>query len=397
MKDWLKRGALATGLALGAAILVGGGSTQAQVLPSSDSTAGFLIFPKISVDVTADPTANRTDTLIQLTNTSTSLRRVHCFYIDADTWTPDNFTLELSPGEPLGWSVHDGIANLGTADIAGSGKIPGRGDHFLGELKCIEVNDVLVPVPVLANDLKGEATIFTVRGGAAAGEGSVDVRSYNAIGMQALNDSGSGAPASIGQQCSFGTNAGTTCVDDSACKGGGTCAVTMCLGSNGGPECPAADYASCPALLILNNFFENAIDPVNSKAITTRLTFVPCTENALDQSPDAQPVTRVQFLVFNEFEQRMSTATIVQCYKDTALWEIDAKSQDASIFNVSVQGTLVGQTRMRPVQVPSDTTVGHGLLAIAEEFHGPDASVAVNLNESGVLSGANFVRYLPTP
>ena len=392
MKDWSKKGAVTLGLALGAVILIGGRSADAQViLPSSDLPAGYLVFPKVVVDVTA-ASANRTDTLIQLTNTSLGgTRVVHCFYVDAADWSPDDFTLELSPGQPAAWSVRDGT----TVDNPGSGLIAGRGDQFKGELKCIEVDQFSVPVPVLANDLKGEATIYTVRDGFP---GSVDVRSYNAIGVQTATVSTTSTPSSIGRQCEFGTNPGHACTSDTDCTGGGQCGVTMCLGSNSNSaECAAVppDYLSCPATLILNNFFEGASDPVNGKAITTNVTFVPCTE-ILINDPDAQPTTRVQFLIFNEFEQRMSTATIVQCYKDTPLWGIDAKSQDASVFNVSVQGTLVGQTRMRPVQVAGDTTVGHGLLAVAEEFHGSDASVAFNLNESGVNSNkADFVRYFP--
>ncbi|MGH3053612.1 MAG: hypothetical protein ACRDL7_01380, partial [Gaiellaceae bacterium] len=81
---------------------------------------------------------------------------------------------------------------------------------------------------------------------------------------------------------------------------------------------------------------------------------------------------------------------------EVQLSRIDAKpgSEAASVFNVGVQGTLVGQTRIRPVQVASDTLNGHGLLAIAEEFHGP-ASVALNVNEVGTNPGkGDFVRYI---
>jgi hypothetical protein len=70
------------------------------------------------------------------------------------------------------------------------------------------------------------------------------------------------------------------------------------------------------------------------------------------------------------------------------------------VFNVGVQGTLAGQTRIRGVK-DSNTTIGQGLLAVAEEFRrdpvtGSVASTAVNLNEVGLPSGkGDFVRYSP--
>jgi hypothetical protein len=403
MAKWLKATAMPFGVALSAVFLLSGPPAEAQGFPSSDTTAGYLVFPKVVVNVTAAvPDAIQSpvqvDTLIQITNTSrTDTRIVQCFYIDSTTWDHTDFQVELSPGQPTAWSVREG-----------NGSIKGRGDVFTGELKCVEVNQVVTPVPILVNDLKGEATIYTVTSGSP---GSVDVRSYNAIGLQAVNVSTTSPPASIGRQCLFGTNAGTACVDDTACLGGGTCGVTMCLGgTSGSAECPNADYVTCPNTLILNNFFDGGQDPVSGKAVTTRLTFVPCTEDIALGTVEAQPLTRVQFLIFNEFEQRMSTATQVQCYKETLLSNIDAKvgSEAGSVFNVGVQGTLVGQTRIRPVQVASDTKVGHGLLAIAEEFRcQPDPtnpvackdmpdSVAVNLNEVGINQGkGDFVHYLP--
>lgn len=410
MANQVRASVIAVGLALSAVFLFSGGPALAQGFPSSDTVAGYLVFPKVIVDVTATVGATQIDTVIQLTNTSrvgAAPRVVHCFYIDAATWTPNDFTIELSPGQPTAWSVHDG-----------AGSIKPRGDQFVGELKCIEVDSFFTPVPIQANDLKGEATIYTVTSG---NPGSVDIRSYNAIGLQipAANVSGAPTPTSIGRQCLFGTNPGTTCVDDSACTGvGATCGVTMCLGATtGSPECPSGDYVSCPSTLILNNFFDGAKDLVkpappatDSPIITTALTFVPCTEDIAQGTGEAQPLTRVQFLIFNEFEQRMSTATQVQCFRETLLSNIDAKpgAEASSVFNVGVQGTLVGQTRVRTVTT-GETTVGHGLLAVAEEFRcaNPDPldplkckdvpnSVAVNLNEVGINQGkGDFVHYLP--
>ncbi len=377
-----------SGLAILTAFALTGKTAEAQMFPASDSTAAYLVFPKVVVDITAASQALQKDTLIQLTNTSPIVGRriVQCFYIDAVTWDEVDFTLELSQGQPTAWRVSEG---------ASVPFIPARFPQFTGELKCVEVDTITTPVPVSVNDIKGEATIYTVSSGSP---GSVDIRSYNAIGLQALNVSPSEPPSAIGRKCRFGTNPGAPCTSDANCTGGGTCQVLMCLGATTGSglECPSGNYVSCPSTLILNNFFEDALDPVSGKPITTDITFVPCTEDLAIGTLEAQPLTRVQFLIFNEFEQRMSTATQVQCYRETRLANIDAKvgSEAASVFNVGVQGTLVGQTRIRPV-TDSHTDHGHGLLAIAEEFHG-SASIAFNVHEVGLNQGkGDFVRYLP--
>ena len=57
----------------------------------------------------------------------------------------------------------------------------------------------------------------------------------------------------------------------------------------------------------------------------------------------------VQFLVFNEFEQRLSTSRPVTCFDDIKISNIDTRSSDHSIFSAAVMGTLTGQTRIRGV------------------------------------------------
>lgn len=359
--------------------------------PASDVPAGYLVFPKIVVDVTASPAAVQKDTFIQLTNTSkVGTRVVECFYIDPVTCGElVNFWIELTPGQPTGWSAREGALGIPPRGI------PPRGDQFTGELKCVEVDGISTSVPVTVNDLKGEASIYTV---SAGNPGSVDVRSYNAVGLQAIAPVSTAAvPTSIGKKCVLGAHPGVPCSDDTPCLPGGTCGTTMCLGATtGSPECPTANYVSCPNTLILNNFFDGALDPVSGKTITTDLTLVPCSEDF--GVADPQPITRIQFLVFNEFEQRTSTATQVQCFKEVQLSDIDARpgSEAASVFNVGVQGTLVGQTRIRPVQVATDTAVGHGMLAVAEEFHGT-ASAAFNLNQVGLNQGRGDFVHPPLP
>src|SRR5262249_25315102 len=155
--------------------------------------------------------------------------------------------------------------------------------YFIGELKCVEVEDFVSFRPLLVNDLTGEATIEEVK---KTTDGSVDVRAYNGIGIQST-----GTGAAVGPVC-----------------GSQPCGVTqtLCLGAtSGSTECGAATYAACPAVLILDNFFDQ--DP----ALHTDLTLVPCSEDLVNTA--TQVSTTVQFVIYNEFEQRMSASTQVTC------------------------------------------------------------------------------------
>jgi hypothetical protein len=408
-----------------AAVLFGAGAVRVAAqnppspLPTSDAPAGYLVFPKIRTDTApTDPAAPVIETVIQLTNTSQKARNVHCLYVSGTDCHPDNFNISLSPGQPFAWEVSEGS----------SSPLIGGKDPFLGELKCIEVNDPTVPLPVNANDLKGEATIYTFRRANGVVQ-DVDARAYNAIGFQTSVVSTAEPPtaqrACVGSQtacasstdcgggtcgagkCVSGTNAGQGCIDNTNCPLG-SCDALMCLGatSGTGSPCLAANYATCPDVLVLNNFFDQAPDPGDANSdptlkrkITNDLTLVPCTEDLTTDEPE--PITVVQFLIFNEFEQRMSTATRVQCYSETPLSNIDTRpgGEAGSVFNVGVQGTLAGQTRIRGVK-NGDPTVGQGLLAVAEEFRtdpatGSVASTSVNLNEIGLAGKGDVVRYTP--
>jgi hypothetical protein len=127
-------------------------------------------------------------------------------------------------------------------------------------------------------------------------------------------------------------------------------------------------------------FSDNGEPTADSAYVRSHLTVVPCSQNFLLQDP-ALFDTVIQFLVFNEFEQRFSTSRSVKCYRDFALSAIDTRQDRGlnddnpasnnnlrSIFNVNVQGTLTGHTRMRPVDDGSPIH-GNGLLGVVEEFH----------------------------
>jgi hypothetical protein len=232
---------------------------------------------------------------------------------------------------------------------------------MIGELKCIEVGEDEFPID--ANDLKGEATIEEVTLTPIVKAPDVvdaDIRGYNAIGIQAVE----------------GQNDRNN---------------VLVLG---------AEYNACPNILVVDHFFDYAIEPATFRSVTTDLTFVPCSEDFNFQFPIP---TVVQFLVFNEFEQRFSTSRTIRCLTEIQMSDIDTRSGPAddfaSIFSVFVQGTLTGQTLARGVG-DTDTTHGHGMLAVAEEFHtsmgGDVTSAAFNVHQRGKRTQFDIVL-LPEP
>lgn len=328
-------------------MLLWAGAARADI--SSTNPAAIVVFPKLVVNTTEG-----VDTIVQLTNTAPNPVSVRCFYVNASGhcsnspttfchpglpadefcslpgfcvpgWIETDFFFRLTANQPIVWTVSAGLPALPLADLPGiggqfnSGSIPPAPENpMIGELKCVEVGDDELPVE--NNDLKGEATIEHVDDSP-----SVDIEGYNAIGIQAI--------------------AGANNRDN-----------TLIIGQ---------EYNACPSNLILDHFFDDAV--VLDNEVQTALTLVPCTEDFNTQFP---LTTTVQFLVYNEFEQRFSTSRPVTCFSELLLSDIDTRvgnernNNASSIFNVAVEGTLTGQTVIRPVG-----GTGHGLLGVAEEAH----------------------------
>jgi hypothetical protein len=249
---------------------------------------------------------------------------------------------------------------------------PVQEDPFRGELKCVQVdaNDV----PVLRSDLKIEATIITtgvplpvmppVPGVATT------AASYNGIGFAATG-TGTGDPAD-----------------------------PLCLGSlpTGSPSACAAEYVPCPGVLILDSFFDGATPEIGG-IVTTELTLVPCSENLGDPTVGRTFDVLAQMLIYNEFEQRLSTSARVECFRSTPLSLIgNAQGGPFGPFAVGTQGTLTGQTRIRGVQ-GSNGPLGFGLLGVATENYrdpatptGPIlATDAFNLHNTGFRADGDAV------
>lgn len=409
-------------------LLLCGGAARADV--SSTNPAAIVVYPKIVVDTTSAYPDRVIDTVIQLTNTASYPVNVRCFYVNANghcadfpfnvcdpysdpptgpwalssdpcpgstnycvpQWSETDFALRLTPNQPINWNASIGLDNLplapGCAGTCIGGPTPGaecsvhgncgpgglcseecRGfggpggqfnqgrippvseNPFQGELKCVQVGDDELPID--QNDLKGEATIQDIAAGASS-VSRVDIRGYNAIGIQAI-------------------------------EGQNNRDNTLVIGQ---------EYNACPTNLLLDAFFDDAVEPSTSSNVRTKLTLVPCSEDFNLQAPIT---TTVQFLVFNEFEQRFSTSRSMSCFIEIALSDIDTRlgpTGDAqSIFNVQVQGTLTGQIVIRGV-ADNHTDHGHGLLGIAEEFHGDYRSAAFTTVHRGTRT-QNDVIVLP--
>lgn len=391
--------------ALAASLMLLGWSAGASAqVAQSDYAAGYVVLPKVVVHTTGGtppvlPGEAATDTLIQMTNTNQAEAiTVDCWWVNANKhcgtvepphgaicetnadcdpglqclqgWAVQDFQVVLTPGQPIGFTASSGLDTLpcdtgfpGPACQFGeaSGSIPFvNEDPFRGELKCVQVDEN--DIPVVENDLKVEASIIstTVGGGLAT-----TAAAYNGVGFSAEEDGSGGAT-------------------DPLCLG------SLPPGSPVGVEC-AATYAPCPGILHFEHFFENAVTELGSR-VNTDLTLVPCSEDLGEPADQANLTITAQMLVYNEFEQRFSTNSRVQCYQATRLSDIDTQPGPAgdpfSIFNVGVQGTITGQTRIRGVRGP-DGELGYGLIGVGCEDHAPAAggpvvsTAAFNLQHVG--------------
>jgi len=242
---------------------------------------------------------------------------------------------------------------------------------MIGELKCVEMSDV-DGFPINANDLKGEATIYEVQSGLP---GSVDVRSYNAVGFPAVSTDGAAQASDV-----------------------------VCLGASQaqGAVCGVATHAACPSTMVMNHWFDFAPNPVTGAPIFTNLILAPCSEDLNTPGPLGTPASTVQLLIYNEFEQRFSASTSVSCMRKVQLSQIDTApgGELGSLFSVPVQGTLTGQTRIRSVQ-GGGLDVGHGVMGLMEESSGglapqaPFGASEANLGYTTAISGTADVVKLP--
>lgn len=375
------------GLAM--AFAVGGGAGPALADVTSDRPAAILEWPSVVVaeeGILGTPFS--IETILQVSNTSEEPVRLWCFYENANShctntgevcfaaqeccdsvagcgiclpgWNETDFYINLTPLQPLGWLASDGVAGFSTSPlkefgkfaidgvtnfgIGGSSNAGGRippvsEEPFIGSLRCIVINEDGVPSD--RNVVKGEATIQVNVGEADY----ITVGKHNAIGIQAIEGAVN---------------------DDNILVLGG----------------PEPEYNGCPNVLILNHFFDGVEDPVTDDGgqIVTLLELVPCSQDYLRQEPGAAVV---QYLVYNEFEQRFSTSRPFVCKQLLPISNIDTTQNERSIFSAGVSGTLTGQTRMNPI--------GSGVLAVAHEIHESSGLADFNVHFQGDRANPDFI------
>ncbi len=411
MRTVIRKPVLAGVLGMLGGVFLGAGAASADV--TSDRPAAILVWPKLlfsSADDTVLSEAGQViDTTIQVTNTSSEEVRLRCFYVNANShcsnepervcgnhadcnltfsgglcqpgWLEVDFEITLTPFQPLVWNLSDGMPRLPCSQApcspGGSGTTyenvgnipPAAEDPFMGELKCIQVGPNNEPID--RNDIKGEATIVTV---SPDGDQTLDARGYNAIGIQAIE----------------GANDGDN---------------TLRIGE---------EYNGCPAELIVDHFFDDAVEPINGDYVKSHITLVPCSQQFELQAPET---TTIQMLVYNEFEQRFSSSRPLTCFKEYELCSLgtgrdrpfDAPGFDdpnyescrRSVFSAFVNGTLTGQTRLRGVDSGDDDR-GDGILAVVEEFHrladdedditATYSSAAFNVHQRGVRDRVDIMQ-----
>jgi len=372
----------------------------------ADQSGAVLIFPKIIVD-TSGVFGRPTDTLLQITNTSNSLISGHCYIVDTtprcigiDPVHPDttacteageadgdarclpgsrcrpqwdyvaDFQFTLTKRQPIAWKASDGLLSFPCggpvvdpnnpggcqfgSNVSSNGSPssipPISDDPFFGEIKCVQVNPEDLSKPAVGvnegngrgGDLSGHATIVSVN--------PTDARKYNAIALQSTGFNNENNILQIGGE--------------------------------------GAEYNGCPHSLTLQHLFDGAEVEYDGgfSEVFTDLTLVSCSQ---DYNTDSTTPATIQLLVFNEFEQRFSASIRFDCWTEVAISDLvnrPGSSDDPfSIWNVNVQGTLAGQTRIRPV---ASNGKANGVLGIAEEFwhrggNGTAKSGAYQLNISG--------------
>ncbi len=343
------------------------GATAASAAPDHDDPTGLVIFPKIVVN-----SASSVDTRLHLSNTSSAPQMVHCFYVNANShctnngavcdsfadcedggifgacvpgWIETNFDIFFTSRQPIGWVASEGLAAddlpcratflnpnpcVGQGSNNGTRIPPISEDPFIGELKCIQA-DSLTRLPVACtgstcpNDFTGHAAITSST--------TTDVATYKAVGLESVLNN----------------------ADETLVIGGGT---------------GEAEYEPCADILVMDFVYDGAVDPISGiYEASSELTLVPCTQDLRGQT--TPPVT-AQFLVYNEFEQRLSTSRRVECLLDTPISRIDTSQPPRSIFSVELGGTITGQARIRGV---GGGLAGVGLLSLATDFEDPSTRV----------------------
>lgn len=334
-------------------------SVAAEV--ATERPGSLLMFPKVVRD-------GQRDTVIQLTNTTTTENFVKCYYLNAQpgtngapVWTVSDFELLLTRQQPTHWRGSTG-RQVNPFDPFGSenagldpGLVPPLPLGFVGALVCNEVS--ADGAPAAKNAIKGEATI-----GGASG----DYSKYNAIAFDAKAD-----PPPVGPDLDLNGTEYAKCptaVRMNFVADGYLDRVIEDLGNAGicaggqTPGAPCQTDAQC----------NGGTCSTGRSSVVTTLTILPCNLDFLNGIP--RRIT-VNFDVRDEFEVPYSGSTTIDCWGSFNIGNIAAMRS-----NLLPGGAL--PTEFATVRISSSS--GGPFVAVAESFHvdsiGNAGSAAVNLH-----------------
>jgi hypothetical protein len=306
-----------------AGVALAAGVANAQGF-STERPGSILIFPKVV-------NAGGQDTNIQISNTSNSPARAHCFYTNGASyngepvWQVTDFDLALTRQQPTVWSAADGrpVNPQDSQRGLDPGLIPPVPDGFTGSLLCVRVD--VGGAPYGGNDLIGTATIGVIEGptpSATNVEGQ-----YNAVAIAACNG-----------------NAGV-------------------CGATGGPvtndnvlKLDNVEYAACPG----GSYFNFAtVDPILGNlgdtlpgTVSTNLTFIPCGADFENLEPVR---TTLNGEIVDELELRTSLSAFdVDCFFSATI------DEPPFVGSFSVVPTTFGSAIITPLTAPG-TVPGIGV------------------------------------
>lgn len=406
-----KRNAFLSGLC-GVAVVLGMMAGTANAAVTTERGASILAFPKVLADGDAD-------TIIQITNISNNMVHAHCFYVNAapdffgnPLWQVTDFTIWLTKQQPTHWRVGEGrfvnptdscIVNgqiVPSVDCADAGLDPGAippvPSDFVGELKCVEID--VAGNPIGGNHLKGEATIIT---------SDEDVSKYNAIGIQGTEFAGeTGNELLLNQPLDAEEAVGQydACPDvlllNHLADGvtdpvlyanglGGTCSVggAPCYSDD---DCQMGSCTNAPAVV------PTASGVDLTSATVTDLSLIPCSQDFENAIPSR---VTVQFEIYNEFEQKLSASTTVDCWANFYLFQVDSpRNPERSVFSFQTLGTVAAHTRIIP------NPDGGSVLGVAgvtrADSNGTLTRAALNIHMEGdrfSASGGEIVDVITIP
>lgn len=315
--------------------------TNTSMSPTTTRGASILFFPALVADETRD-------SLIQITNLSSSSVYASCFYISSSFQEID-FLISLGRFQPTQWVLSQGrfidpddqCESEGRIvdDCSGAGVDPGIvppvTPGFRGELLCVEID--VAGSPIGGNHLRGQTTILDRR---TAGVGK-----YSAIGF-------------IGSEIAGETG--------------------NVLRLEGKVDELKGQYDACPESWILNHAADSADNGIESR---TCLTVAACSLDLETQEPET---VEVELVATNDLGQTFTASTTIAGWAEICLSDLDGR------FLADFSGASQVQTRVRSAEEDA------GIIVVAKtvlraDGEGERTSSAANLQSQGARSNPDTI------